>query len=102
LVTWDPNKLDLVPYLSYGGILLTGKCITSKRELTLLNIYGLCSERKNFWNSVADSGLLSHKNLIIADNLNVIVSTGEIWGRVFPSGTFGGFFQILFSIQEVN
>jgi hypothetical protein len=40
LVTWDPKNFELVPHLSRGGILLTGRCISSKRELTLLNIYG--------------------------------------------------------------
>jgi hypothetical protein len=26
LVSWDPNLYELVPYLTIGGILLTGRC----------------------------------------------------------------------------
>jgi hypothetical protein len=98
LVTWDPNKFDLVPYLSCGGILLTGWCIESKREITLLNIYGPCSERKRFWNKVAECGLLSHKNLVIVGDLNFTFRRVRS-GGVGPSRSLGRFFQIFFTIK---
>jgi hypothetical protein len=53
LVAWDPNAFDLTPFFTVGGILLTGSCIHSKKELALLNIYGPCKDRKIFWNSVS-------------------------------------------------
>jgi hypothetical protein len=65
LVTWDPNLYELVPFLTIGGILLTCRCIINKREIALLNIYGPCLDRKLFWSSMADSGILSINNLII-------------------------------------
>jgi hypothetical protein len=77
LVTWDPNKLDIVPYLSCGGIFLTSICIESKRELMFLNVYGLCSDIGGFGNKVAESGMLSHKNSIIVGDLNFT----EMWVR---------------------
>jgi hypothetical protein len=39
LVSWDPIVFDMVPYLTIGGILLTGRCNKDKRELALLNVY---------------------------------------------------------------
>jgi hypothetical protein len=66
LVSWDPNLYELVPYLTIGGIMLTCRCYKDKREIALLNIYGLCMDQKLFWRSVADSGILAIKNLIIA------------------------------------
>jgi hypothetical protein len=45
LVTWDPNIFYLNPHLTCGGILLTGKVIASQKQLSLLNVYGPCSDR---------------------------------------------------------
>jgi exonuclease III len=46
LVTWDPNLYDLVASLTVGGILLTGRCLTTQKEIALLNVYGSCKDRK--------------------------------------------------------
>ena len=46
LVTWDPNKFDLDPYLSCGDIFMTSTCYEIKRTLSLLNVYGPCTDRK--------------------------------------------------------
>jgi hypothetical protein len=90
------NIFNLVLYLTCGGLLLTGFCIASKREISLLNIYGPCLERRRFWNLVADSGLLSVKNLVIAGDLNLTLSSGEIWGGSALVGPLDGFFKALF------
>jgi hypothetical protein len=80
LVSWDPNVYDLVPYLTIGGILLTGRCLKDKREVALLNIYGPCTDRLQFWHSVADSGLLEIRNLILVGDLNFVLASDEVWG----------------------
>jgi hypothetical protein len=80
LVSWDPHLFSLVPYLTCGGILLTGLIIASKRKINLLNVYGPCLERKPFWTLLANNGLLSLKSLVIVGDLNLMVSNGEVWG----------------------
>jgi len=70
MVAWDLESFDLVPYLSVGGILLTGQCIATKSELLILNTYGPCTERRVFWKDVEDNDILLHENLILAGDLN--------------------------------
>jgi hypothetical protein len=46
LVAWDPIVFYLNAFLTCGGILLTGHIIASKRVLSILNVYGPCTETK--------------------------------------------------------
>jgi hypothetical protein len=96
LVTWDPNLYELVPFLTIGGIMLIGRCIINQREIALLNIYGSCLDRKQFWCSMVDSGILSINNLIITGNLNTIFSSEEVsGGSIFP-GLTEDYYRYLF------
>jgi hypothetical protein len=96
LVTWDPFKFDLVPYLSCGGILLTGTCCENKRQLSLLNVYGPCSDKISFWDKVSDRGLLAYKNLIVAGDFNFTLNVDEVWGDTTHLDQSTGFFKAIF------
>jgi hypothetical protein len=96
LVAWDPILFNLCPFLTRGGILLSGSNKATKRNINLLNVYGPFLERKAFWTTLASSGLLSLRNLVIAGDLNLTLSSGEIWGGSTTSGNLAGFFNILF------
>jgi exonuclease III len=48
LVAWDPCLFDLRPFLTSGGILLVGRCLSTNQELAFLNVYGPCVDRKQF------------------------------------------------------
>jgi hypothetical protein len=56
LASWDPNIFSFEPFLSTGGILLTGYTTEDKKELTFLNVYGPCQNRKEFWESWRQQG----------------------------------------------
>jgi len=78
LVAWDLDKFDLKPYICYGGLLVIGTSLELKEQLSFLNVYGLCNDRKFFWQKVWDRGLLSLKNLIVSGDFNFTLNEGEI------------------------
>jgi endonuclease/exonuclease/phosphatase family metal-dependent hydrolase len=53
-------------------------------------------ERKVFWERLGSSGLLSQNNLVLVGDLNLTLSTGEIWGGVRTLGCLAGFFKTFF------
>jgi hypothetical protein len=50
---------------------------------------------------VADSGLLSYKNMVIVGYLNLAISSGEVWGGSSQAGTLAGFFKDLFKSKNL-
>jgi hypothetical protein len=101
LVSWDPNYFELIPYLTCGGMLLTGLNLESKRHISFLNIYGPCSERKPFWERLEKFGLLAKKNLVLVGDLNLTLSYGDIWGGTHTLGTLARFFINYFYNNKV-
>jgi hypothetical protein len=105
LASWDPNFFVFDSFLSTGGILLTGHSIEDKRKLSILNVYGPCQNRKDFWASVEASGILAQKDLILAGDLNFTTSPLEIWGQKALQDPLSGYFKSLFhkhSLIDVN
>jgi endonuclease/exonuclease/phosphatase family metal-dependent hydrolase len=96
LVAWDPKVFILTPFLSCGGILLTCFCVSDKRRINFLNVYGLCTERKRFWEKVEGKGLLAKGDLIIAGDLNFTSSVVEVWGATALLDPLAAFFKEIF------
>jgi hypothetical protein len=101
LVAWEPFVYELNASLTCGGILLTGHNIASKRILSILNVYGPCIEKRLFWTNLSSSGILSKKNLIIAGDLNVTLSTEEVWGGSNFSANTTGFYKSIFQVNHL-
>jgi hypothetical protein len=87
------KKIDLVPFLSCGGIFLIGTCKADKKTISLLNVYGPCTDQKLFWEKV--EGIVS-RDLIVARDLNFIVSVGEVWGDSTLLDPITAFFKDIF------
>jgi hypothetical protein len=100
LVAWDPSLFELTPFISMGGILLIGNNILDKPELSLLNVYGSCTTKKSFWNTIKDSGILSTNNLIMAGDFNIILYSDEAWG-VNRSSFIDDYFKDLFASKNL-
>jgi hypothetical protein len=96
LASWDPNIFSFEPFLSTGGILLTGYTTGDKKELTFLNVYGPCQNRKEFCESVEAAGLLRKINIILVGDLNLSTSSSKTWGKKATSDPLSVYFKSLF------
>jgi endonuclease/exonuclease/phosphatase family metal-dependent hydrolase len=97
LVAWNPNIVELQPYLCAGGILLTGIHIPDKRRICLINVYGPCTGRRLFWEHLEAKGLLDQSNLILAGDLNFSMGVDEVWGVSALIDSQATFFRDLFT-----
>lgn len=100
-MAWDLGYFDLVPFLTYGGLFLKGRCLASNQELALLNIYGPCKEKIQFWSQLSSDGLLDTPNLIIGGDLNITLSTDEHWGGNNSIVTNASFYNGLFTSKNL-
>jgi hypothetical protein len=73
----------------------------NNKRINLLNVYSPCSDRHNFWEKVEARGLLDLENLIIAGDLNLTISVGEVWGGSATQDTLADFFTTLFSAHNL-
>jgi hypothetical protein len=48
-----------------------------------------------------NNGLLSYKNMIIAGDLNITISSDEVWGGSSQAGSLDGFFKDLFQSKNL-
>jgi hypothetical protein len=101
MVSWDPIFFYLVLFLTCGGILLSGICLATRRKFSILNVYEPCVERKNFWEHLGSSVLLAQKILILVGDLNLTLSSGEIWGGARSSGSLAGYFKTFFQSNRL-
>jgi hypothetical protein len=84
-----------------GGILLSGRNIATNRELVFLNLYGPFQNKITFWKSIADSGVLSLPNLILAGDLNIILAEEEAWGGSGNIMNMDDYFKTLFQSNNL-
>jgi hypothetical protein len=99
LVAWDPDKFDLNPYICCGGLQLTGYSFDLKEQLSFLNVYGTCSDRKVFWKKVKDRGILSQQNLIVVGDFNFTLTEGESWGTSSQPDPLALFLKDIFTAR---
>jgi len=78
LISWDTHFFVFSLVLTCGSIVLTGSSLVDKRKISLLNVYGPCTNRKLFWKKMEDRGLLAHVDLILAGDLNFTLNSDEI------------------------
>ena len=97
LSRWILKLLKCKAYHTVAGILLKAMIRGSSFSLSILICYGPYLNREHFWNSVANGGLLSLPNLILAGDLNFTLNASKIWGTKALPDPLGPFFSKLIS-----
>jgi hypothetical protein len=94
---WNPLKADFLAFHIFVGILLEGRIKDFSFPLKLLNCYGPYKDRLSFWKHLEDSGFLKEDNIIIGGDLNLTLSSGDIWGDRARLDPLSDFFSSLFA-----
>eukprot|EP00253_Pinus_taeda_P015506 PITA_15506 len=64
-------------------------------SLMLLNIYGPCQGREQFWNNLLSRELIKSRSLILGGDLNFSIGTAEAWGPSAREDPLSDFFSNL-------
>ena len=65
VATWNPSTYSFKPFRACTRILLEGKFQGFEKYLHLLNVHAPYKDRRQFWDRLDVSGLLSLENLVI-------------------------------------
>jgi len=101
LVSWDPNFFDLVSVISCGKKILSGTSLADKRKVSLMNVYGPCQDRKNFWENFDGRGLLAHDDLIMARDMNFTTNSKAVLGVSALADPLAVFFKDFFFLNKL-
>jgi hypothetical protein len=77
---WNPLKADFKAFHIFAGIILEGRLKDFSSPMKLLNCYKPYKDKTSFWHLLEASSFLKEDNLIIGGDLNLTLSSGEIWG----------------------
>jgi len=51
------------------------------RDIRIINVYGPCTDRANYWRSLLESELFQADNIILGGDLNFSLGYSESWGH---------------------
>ena len=77
---WNPSLIRCKAFHSFVGILLTASFRGIDSVFSIVNCYRPYSNKIAYWDSVVAGGIFNYPNLILAGDLNFIISDLEIWG----------------------
>ena len=96
MTAWNPHRVRCRAFETLAGILVKAKFWGLNTTLGILNYYGPYRDRDIFWDKVLREGLLNSPNLILGGDLNLTMSSSEIWGKRAVLDPLSSFFKHLF------
>eukprot|EP00253_Pinus_taeda_P031123 PITA_31123 len=79
------NPASILAQASWGGQGFMGLDLFSAdlgTSLRVINIYGPCQQRENFWNHLLSLSIFTADNIIIGGDLNFSLGYSESWGSM--------------------
>ena len=80
LSAWNPRLIRCKYYHSFSSILLSTSFKRLDFVFSIVNCYRPYANRTSFWDSLVSAGIFNFPNLILAGDLNFLISDLEIWG----------------------
>ena len=72
----------------------------TRLQFFLLNVYAPFYDR-SYWETLNKVGALDHDNLILAGDLNLTLTAGEVWGQNARMDTLANYFNSLFEQKKL-
>lgn len=99
---YNPRSINLMG--TWGGIGFIGADIYSTElgtEIRMINIYGLCHHRENFWERILVANIFQSDNIILRGDLNFSLGYLESWGHHAQADPLAGFFEQLLDLHNL-
>lgn len=96
VIGYNPKSIKLDS--SWGGHGFMGAAIFSidlGLTLRIINIYGPCHQRENFWSHLLDCNLMSLDRIILGGDMNFSLGFSESWGLMAQTDPITNFIKSL-------
>lgn len=85
--------------VSLAGIFLEGFLRLKNKVINFLNLYWLSNNRRIFWDQLRDEGILKYPQYYCRGDLNLVLSSNEVWGDNSHMDVLAPFFLSLFEYE---
>ena len=73
----------------------------SGMDFSFLNVYGPFYDRKILWEKFSLVGALNQPNVILGEDINLTLATGEVWGKNARQDALSPFFLNFFEKEQL-
>jgi hypothetical protein len=101
LIAWNSSFAISNTNFLDSGVMLEGEAKDLGKVFKILNLYGPYVDRRTYWDSLIDQGVLREDNLILDGDLNLTLSPREVWGDLTRQDPLVDYFVHVFEESNI-